>query len=1017
MKFLTGIRFKKNICPVFLCLLFLCAGCSGKGEDENDGRDDRKNAFQSALFSPSGMSPVPGMEFSLDVEAGVEDSVDEDYSGGGILISREIEEADIIKINGNFLYLLNRYKGLIICDMSTPDKPFIKGIVEITGTPAEMYIRDDRAYVLVSSAYFRAGSGAMTLDVAADENTGGSRVTVVDISDKTAPEVLATHDIEGGVTDSRIVGDILYVVSSQSGYYRDSKDTEKVLSDEPPPAEDQMNVSGVTEIACFDDTGYVFRNELFIVSIDVSNPDDIIDVDKQSLSGISPEHIHVTEKAIFVTSRMGFYDTDKTRITHIDISDEAGKILVRGSIDIKGGVFDRYKLDYYENYLRVCSFSWADLESYLYVIDASDPDNLVETGNAILGEGEQLFATRFDGERAYLVTYERVDPLWVVDLSDPASPEVKGELIVPGWSTYIEPKGDHLVALGIDDTGDYNKVAVSLFNVSDTSHPELVKRVALGDDTGGSSSQANYDFKALTVIDEIGLILVPLVVDGYKEGGYYQENRIQLVDFSKEDLNARGYIAQEGNISRSRLFSNRILSVSESELIVIDPSDRDAPVVTADIDFVTDIQSVKPLANGYGARLMRSMSGNYTLQSISLDNPEPGDKLGEISMGRDYNSMLAKGNLVLYIKTVYGESAISDAERNPFDSYYPYYEASTLLMIIDFSNPAEPYLRSEITVPGSNYRIRSEGGEGVGLSEILPGSNLILSVNDHTFAFVRSNYHSLSMAGNDYGDGSENFHESVDLKGRKTVFVVDVSNPDTPEKIIELELPLKETYGVFSKNNFLYYSYNDNPILSLKGYAETQFYLGRIDLTLPSVPVIHEPVNIPGICLATNDSGKVLYTVDFMWNKAPDGTIGPGVREDLYQINNLQFTFNSVELKENVAYLMDSIDLNNFVDEFVKMDDRFFFRSSGIGFTMVDAKDAATLSLTFFQVQVQKIFGIQNDTLFTGFFGISSRYTLNNDLDSLDLVSQKDGWVSDISFTDEKAYLSMGYEGIWVEDL
>ncbi|HAO19834.1 MAG TPA: hypothetical protein DCQ37_04655, partial [Desulfobacteraceae bacterium] len=111
-------------------------------------------------------------------------------------VTRAIEEADIIKVEGNYLYLLNQYKGLTICDMSKPDSPSIAGRVAVTGQPIDMYIRDSRAYIIVSATY------QTIYKIAADGTTSsttaqGSRIQVADISDKTNPKLAGSFDLKG----------------------------------------------------------------------------------------------------------------------------------------------------------------------------------------------------------------------------------------------------------------------------------------------------------------------------------------------------------------------------------------------------------------------------------------------------------------------------------------------------------------------------------------------------------------------------------------------------------------------------------------------------------------------------------------------------------------------------------------------------------------------------------------------------------------------------------------------------
>ena len=144
------------------------------------------------------------------------------------------------------------------------------------------------------------------------------------------------------------------------------------------------------------------------------------------------------------------------------------------TIRTAGRVADKFKMRLSGDILTVISEvlsrnSSNNLNRWLTTLETfslANPNKPKALGELSLAKGERLFATRFDEDRVYIVTFEQIDPLWIVDLSDPRKPEIKGELEVPGWSTYIQPLGDRLVSIGVDDTDNSRRVAVSLFDVS-----------------------------------------------------------------------------------------------------------------------------------------------------------------------------------------------------------------------------------------------------------------------------------------------------------------------------------------------------------------------------------------------------------------------------------------------------------------------------------------------------------------------------------------------------------------------
>jgi hypothetical protein len=227
----------------------------------------------------------------------------------------------------------------------------------------------------------------------------------------------------------------------------------------------------------------------------------------------------------------------------------------------------------------------ATLHTRLETFSVADPAVPVKLGELELGLSERLFATRFDGERVYVVTFFvrfQMDPLWVVDLSDPANPRVAGELEVPGWSTFLYPLGDRLVAAGIET----NQTTVSLFDVRDPDRPALLKRVPLG--TGWSWSEANQDEKAFQVLPDDGLVLVPY--QSWEDDTW--RSRVQLIDLLPDTLEARGVIEHGMAPRRATVHRDRVLSISGQELLSVSIEDRDRPEIMAEIELAWPVDQV-----------------------------------------------------------------------------------------------------------------------------------------------------------------------------------------------------------------------------------------------------------------------------------------------------------------------------------------------------------------------------------------------------------------------------------------
>ena len=169
-----------------------------------------------------------------------------------------------------------------------------------------------------------------------------------------------------------------------------------------------------------------------------------------------------------------------------------GKFLL---FNLGGRILDKFKIRIHENTLTLISQAyrenqWSQRYSLLENFDLNSGELL---GSIELADEETLYATRFDGDFAYIVTFLQTDPLFIIDLSKPTNPVLLSELIVPGWSEYLQVEKDYLFAVGIEE----NRVTASVFNISDKTNPSLAQRIYMGDKDEYSWSEANYDEKAI----------------------------------------------------------------------------------------------------------------------------------------------------------------------------------------------------------------------------------------------------------------------------------------------------------------------------------------------------------------------------------------------------------------------------------------------------------------------------------------------------------------------------------------
>jgi hypothetical protein len=213
---------------------------------------------------------------------------------------------------------------------------------------------------------------------------------------------------------------------------------------------------------------------------------------------------------------------------------------------------------------------------------------------------EALKTVRFDGARAFAITFAETDPLFTIDLSDPANPAQKGELVMPGWLFHLEPRGDRLLGLGLDRRDSRGALNVSLVDVSDLSNPTMIQRTSFGPTWAYSDRQITDGVlaedqdriqKAFRIFSD-GLIAVPYSgYTGAYGGGYdactANDSGIQLLSWTPSSLTRHATIPLAGNprraVRRDSDAMRELIGISDSNVSSYTIDDKDAPARTADV--------------------------------------------------------------------------------------------------------------------------------------------------------------------------------------------------------------------------------------------------------------------------------------------------------------------------------------------------------------------------------------------------------------------------------------------------
>lgn len=295
-------------------------------------------------------------------------------------------------------------------------------------------------------------------------------------------------------------------------------------------------------------------------------------------------------------------DRRKTVIHKIKIN--KGDIEYKTSGEVSGYLLNQFSLDENSGNLRVATTTnfWARgtgsvQYNNVYVLDK---DMEIIGRLEKLAEDERIYSTRFMGDRLYMVTFKRIDPLFVIDLSDPEDPSVLGELKIPGYSDYLHPYDEnHIIGIGKEtDSNEWGGVSVkgvklSLFDVSDVSNPKQIDKYEIG--SSGTDSEALRDHKAFLFDKEKNILVIPIrevqekryydnVLRYYKQrvwqGAYVfgltPEDGFEVKGkISHQEGLERYYYYYSGNAVRRALYMDDVLYTISGKKILMNDLDND----------------------------------------------------------------------------------------------------------------------------------------------------------------------------------------------------------------------------------------------------------------------------------------------------------------------------------------------------------------------------------------------------------------------------------------------------------
>lgn len=705
---------------------------------------------------------------------------------------REIVEADLYVRSGPLVFAQNAWRGLQIVDLSDPAAPALLARVPLTGSPIGLYLRGD--VVLVASADHLAW--ALDDATGAMRSAAGSRLWAVDVANPAAPVVVAELAIPGVLQETRLVGDVLYTVSRTSPGWSMGPVPAGTAAADAEPDPDATVVS----------------------SYDVSSGAPV-PVDRLDLPAAGWDvHAHVTSARITL-ARAGWDGSGpSTLLTAVDVADPAGALAPGAEVRIAGLVRDRWGLDLdgASGTFRAVVQNGFNAGATLVVLDWAEPSSAAPRSTLAIDVPESVTAARFDGSRVYVVTALAIDPLWVIDLSDPGAPVLAGELEMPGQLDYVEPRGDRLLALGhTPEGGGAFQLQVSLLDVSDPAAPALLARRWFGPEVGWIPASPDDVRKAFQVLDDRGLVLVPF--QGFDREIWRWEGGTQLLAFGRDALELGGFVPHAGAVKRAfPLDAPGLLAAwSDESLQTIDASDPANPVELAAIDLARPVWDLAVAGDAAVELSGDFWRGATELVVVPASDPEATVATARIPLGASWGRLFRVGSVVWVHAT------------DPWTS-------ASFVRAVDVSDPAAPAARGRLDLP-------APAGSAWDAGVVQAGGALAVQRVRWTCATT--------------------------CTSEAELLSVDLRDPDAPRLAARIPLPRRSWTGAFVALGtdvwFSQYEWTDTVT-----WSAVRYHVGRVDLSDPSAPVVHPTVNVPGAFFSASDDGSVVYTEEAYWPPA-----------------------------------------------------------------------------------------------------------------------------------------------------
>jgi uncharacterized secreted protein with C-terminal beta-propeller domain len=454
-----------------------------------------------------------------------------------------VDEADIVKTDGTYLYVVQNQNVRIIQAHPASSMKLMSTIdlADASFSPQDLYIDRDRLIVIGS----KWESGPVIMENEKRLMAPGTmiwpgpyyppkaEVRIFDVSDRSNPTLERKVGLEGSMVSTRKIRDRLYLVVNQPYRFDLPMPLLKNATEEDllPRFEDSKKGTEMMPVSRCADVIIMPRvpspQYLTVAVLETDNPN--ADVKREVVLGnatnvyASLENLYIASTEwIYHWEKVGEESEEKTNLYRFAFMGDGIDLEAQGSVP--GHILNQFSMDENGTTFRIATTT-TPLRNNLFILNK----NLERVG-AIedIAPGEMIYSVRFLGDRAYMVTFRTIDPLFVIDTSDPRNPTILGKLKIPGYSDYLHPYDEnHILGFGKEavESKDgnfawYQGMKIALFDVSDVERPLELHKTMIGD--RGTDSPLLYNHKALLFDKERNLLAFPVTVaqisDAQKEG-------------------------------------------------------------------------------------------------------------------------------------------------------------------------------------------------------------------------------------------------------------------------------------------------------------------------------------------------------------------------------------------------------------------------------------------------------------------------------------------------------------------